>query len=227
MSAVASQRGRGGGAVKHPLFARFLEWRNRAPQADEVALRRELVAGLSGRVLEIGPGNGLNFAHYPLDVGLLVGVEPEPYLRSRAIEAARRAPVPTLVIGGLAGELPFADSSFDAAVVSGVLCSVPDVQGALADLARVLRPEAELRFYEHVRAASPLRGRFQDLADLLWPRLMGGCHPNRETAAAIERAGYGRLSFREFMFPPGSRLCPVGPRILGRARVPPKSTSSG
>lgn len=215
------------GAVKHPLFARFLEWRNRTPQAEEVALRRELLAGLSGRVLELGPGNGLNFAHYPGEVRLLVGVEPEPYLRARAAEAASRAPVPALVVGGLAGELPVADSSFDAAVVSGVLCSVPDVQRALADLARVLRPEAELRFYEHVRSASPLKGRFQDLADLLWPRLMGGCHPNRDTAAAIERAGYGPLSFREFVFPPGSRLCPVGPRILGRARVPPNLTSPG
>jgi SAM-dependent methyltransferase len=206
-------------AVRHPLFARYF---NRFAIKDEergqAALRRELLAGLTGRVLELGAGNGLNFRHYPATVAGVVAVEPEAYLRERAASAARAAPVGVQVVGGVAGRIPAADGSFDAAVVSGVLCSVVDAPAALAELRRVLRPDGELRFYEHVRAPGRLRGRSQDLANLLWPRLMGGCHPNRDTRAAIERAGYQIVTCRSLIFPPTARFSPVGPRILGIAR---------
>ncbi len=123
------------------------------------------------------------------------------------------------MVDGVAGRLPFDDGAFDAAVVSGVLCSVPDVAAALADLRRVLRPGGDLRFYEHVRGRHPVRERLQDAADHVWPRLMGGCHPNRDTLAAIERAGFAIARCRGFSFPPGARLSPVSPRILGVAKV--------
>ena len=106
-------------------------------------------------MIEVGAGNGLNFPHYPADVEELVAVEPEEYLRERAVAAVRTAPVPIRVLDGVAGRLPAGDGSFDAAVVSGVLCSVPDQGSALADLRRVLRPGGELRFYEHVRGGIP------------------------------------------------------------------------
>ena len=126
--------------------------------------------------------------------------------------------MPIRVLDGVAGRLPAGDGSFDAAVVSGVLCSVPDPGSALADLRRVLRPGGELRFYEHVRGRNAVRGRFQDAVDLVWPRLMGGCHPNRDTLAAIERAGYTIETYRGFELPSGARLSPVSPRLVGVAR---------
>lgn len=206
-------------SVHHPLFARFFDrFAAKDEERGQAEYRRELLSGLSGRVIEVGAGNGLNFPHYPLSVEELVAVEPEGYLRERAAEAARAVPVAIRVIDGVAGRLPAEDASFDAAVVSGLLCSVPDEQAALADLRRVLRPGGELRFYEHVRERNAVRARMQDAADLVWPRLMGGCHPNRDTLAAIERSGFRIEWCRGFRFPPSARLSPVAPRILGLAR---------
>jgi ubiquinone/menaquinone biosynthesis C-methylase UbiE len=206
-------------SIHHPFFARlFARFAAKDEERGQAELRRELLDGLVGRVVEVGAGNGLNFPHYPASVEEVVAVEPEAYLRERAADAARAAPVPIRVTGGLAGALPFEDASFDAAVVSGVLCSVPDQDSASADLRRVLRPGGELRFYEHVRASGPVRGRTQDVADLVWPRLMSGCHPNRDTLAAIERSGFRIERCRGFHFPPSARVSPVAPRILGVAR---------
>ncbi len=206
-------------SIRNPLFARFFDrFAAKDEERGQAELRRELLDGLSGRVVEVGAGNGLNFPHYPATVDEVVAVEPEPYLRERAAGAARAAPVPIRVSDGLAGRLPFDDASFDAAVVSGVLCSVPDQDAVLADFRRVLRPGGELRFYEHVRARGAVQARTQDVVDLVWPRLMGGCHPNRDTLAAIERSGLRVERCRGFRFPPSARVSVVAPRILGVAR---------
>jgi SAM-dependent methyltransferase len=106
----------------------------------------------------------------------------------------------------------------DAVVIAGVLCSVPDQRAALAEFRRVLRPGGELRFYEHVRSRRPRFARYQDLVGHIWPRLMGGCEPNRETLSAIERAGFAVDRCRGFGFPAQARAYPVAPRILGVAR---------
>jgi SAM-dependent methyltransferase len=208
--------------VSHPIFARFFDrFVGRDKDRGEAELRRELVGGLSGRVAEVGAGNGINFEHYPASVRELVAVEPEPRLRRAAVEAASAAQVPTTVVDGLGSALPFAAGSLDAIVVAGVLCSVPDQAATLAEFRRVLSPGGELRFYEHVRSRRPGFARFQDRADLVWPLLMGGCHPNRDTATAIEAAGFAFERCRGFGFPAHARLYPVLPRILGVARRPP------
>ena len=147
----------------------------------------------------------------------LVAVEPEPYLRARAEAAASGAPVPVRVADGTAADLPAADGEFDAIVVSGLLCSVRDVPAALAEFTRVLRPGGQLRFYEHVRSRDRLFGRYQQAADLAWPHLMGGCHVQRDTQAAIGQA-LTLEACRGFRFPPTATFSPVAPRILGRAR---------
>jgi ubiquinone/menaquinone biosynthesis C-methylase UbiE len=208
-------------AVHHPIFARlFARLSVKAESAGQGEHRRELLAGLSGRVIELGAGNGLNFPYYPTSVTELVAVEPESYLRKLAIQAADAAPVPVTVIDGVADRLPVESNSFDAGVASLVLCSVPDQGRALAELFRVIRPGGELRFYEHVRGRNPGFARLQRAVDLFWPRVGGGCHTSRDTGAAIERAGFAIESSRRFPFRPSPLLYPVTPHILGVARRP-------
>jgi ubiquinone/menaquinone biosynthesis C-methylase UbiE len=204
---------------QHPLFARYFGRCGARNEArGNAQLRREMLAGLTGTVLEVGAGHGLNFPHYPPAVTQVIAAEPDDFLRERAAAAARAAPVPVRVIAGTAERLPAGDASADAVAVSGVLCSVTDPGAALAEFRRVLRPGGELRFYEHVRSRDPLRGRIQDAADFIWPRLMGGCHPNRDTLSAIKSAGFAVQSCRGLIFPPGARFSVVAPRILGAAR---------
>lgn len=206
--------------VRNPLFARYFDRCGaRLEEHGGRELRQELLAGLSGRVLEVGAGTGLNFPHYPPQVREVLAVEPEPYLRRRAVQAAAAARVPVRVTEGTAARLPAADAEFDAVVFSGLLCSVADVPAALAEFHRVLRPGGELRFWEHVRSRDPLFARLQQVADLAWPLLMGGCHVHRRTQAAIGRV-FTIEACRGFRFPPSASLSPAAPRILGIARKP-------
>jgi ubiquinone/menaquinone biosynthesis C-methylase UbiE len=205
--------------VSNPIFARLFDrFAAKDKGRGEADLRRELLAGLRGRVVEVGAGNGINFEHYPADVSELVAVEPEPYLRQAAERAARTVELDIRVTPGTAEALPLGEGSVDAVVVAGVLCSVPDQAAALAEFRRVLDPAGQLRFYEHVRSRRPSFARFQDLIAPVWSRLMGGCQPNRRTLAEIERAGYRIEGCRGFGFPAGARIYPVAPRILGIAR---------
>ena len=205
--------------VSHPLFARVYDRLSAATEeAGQAEHRRELLDGLTGRVLEVGAGNGHNFKHYPSTVTEVVAVEPESFLRARAEEAAQLAAVSIRVVEGVADKLPVEDESMDAAVACLVLCSVPDQAVALAELRRVIRPGGELRFYEHVLADRPGFARFQRAANAVWPLFAGGCHPNRQTGDAIARAGFEVESCRRFDFRPALIEAPVTPRILGVAR---------
>src|SRR6266536_1397103 len=161
--------------VHHPIFARM--YRRMAAEFEHKGVgehRDQLLQGLSGRVVEVGAGTGLNFAHYPADVTEVVAVEPEPYLRDAAERAANDAAVSVTVLDGTADELPGRDGEFDAGVASLVLCSVPNPTSALGELFRVIRPGGELRFYEHVRSSSPGFARAQRVLDLVWPCFGGG-----------------------------------------------------
>jgi ubiquinone/menaquinone biosynthesis C-methylase UbiE len=205
--------------VRHPIFARFCAFvAARAEGGEEDELRREMLAGLSGRVIEIGSGSGPNFRLYPETVAELVAVEPEGYLRGKAEEAAARAGRDIRVVDALAERLPFDDGAFDAAVAAQVLCSVPSQADALAELRRVVHPGGELRFYEHVLSTSPRLARVQRLAALVTPHLAGGCHPDRDTGRAIEQAGFRIERCRHFHFRQSPLDLPVAPRILGAAR---------
>jgi len=211
-----------GTSVDHPFFARF--WLRVSPGMDREGLgvRREaLLAGLAGRVIEVGAGNGLNFARYPPEVTQVVAVEPNRLLRQAGQAAAARAAVPVEVTGGMADRLPAADAEFDAAVTSLMLCSVPDQQAALSELRRVIRPGGELRFLEHVEASTPVLRRVQRVADAtLWPRFGGGCHSARDTAAQIERAGFTIERLDQFPFPQTRVPTLTAPHIIGRAVRP-------
>jgi SAM-dependent methyltransferase len=201
-------------------FARYLEQRERArpdPLARE--LRRRLLVGLRGRVLEVGCGDGRSFEHYPTSVIQLVAVEPDPTARAVATDRARAAAVAIDVVGGTAEALPAEDGSLDAVVSMGVLCTVPDPAATLAEVRRVLGPTGELRFWEHVRAHRlPLRLLQRSLDALFWTRALGGCRTTRDTAAAIASSGFELVSLDRGFHASSPLTITAAPYIIGIAR---------
>ena len=205
--------------VDNPFFARL--WARMSTREPESIrqLRRENLAGLSGRVLEVGAGSGTNFAFYPATVTEVVAVEPEQRLAVIAREAAEKAAVPVIVTADTV-ESHQAGEPFDAVVCSLVLCSVDDPDGVLRQLFSMLRPGGELRYLEHV-ASGGARARIQKLADAtVWPRLLGNCHTHRNTEGSIVNAGFELHDARhEWMLPAWVPL-PVSETAIGRAIRP-------
>ena len=207
----------GPASLQHPRFARcYLTLSAKADDRGAGEHRARLLAGLAGRVIEIGAGNGRNFPHYPVTVTEVLAVEPDDILRAHAQAAAATAPVPVKVAAGHASALPAGDGSFDAAIASLVLCSVPSQQQALAEITRVLRAGGQLRFYEHVRSAAPMLGLLQDAITPVWSRAGGGCHPNRDTTSAIRAAGFTIDDLDRFAFKPSAAL-PSSAHVIGHA----------
>ncbi|BBZ29938.1 methyltransferase type 11 [Mycolicibacterium madagascariense] len=205
--------------VDNPFFARL--WSRMATREPEAVLRlrRENLAGLSGRVLEVGAGTGTNFAFYPSMVTEVVALEPERRLATIARESAGAAAVPVRVTTETA-EDHRVDEPFDAVVCSLVLCSIDDPDSVLRQLFSTLRPGGELRYLEHV-ASGGVRASIQRFADAtVWPRLLGNCHTHRDTERSISNAGFEiRESRREFMMPAWVPL-PVSETAIGRAVRP-------
>ena len=200
----------------HPVFAALYDLVGASAERRWMgARRRRLLAGARGAVLEIGGGTGANLAHYR-DVDRVTIAEPDPFMRSRIGPKLEDARVPVEVSAAGAEALPFPDDSFDTVVSTLVLCTVPDQAAALEEVRRILRPGGRLLFIEHVRAAGSM-ARWQDRLEPLWRRLFGGCHPNRDTVAAIEEAGFEIETFESFHPPIAfSRLTP---HVQGSATI--------
>ncbi|MFF4550707.1 class I SAM-dependent methyltransferase [Streptomyces sp. NPDC001435] len=207
--------------VKNPLFARIYPRINAFAEAHGgLEHRRELLAGATGRIVEIGAGNGANFQHYPPAVEQVIAVEPEPRLRGLAEQAAAKSSMPVEVRAGRAEALPVPDASADGVVASLVLCTVADVPAALAEANRVLRPGGLLYFYEHIRSTRPGLARRQRIVNVVWPLLGGGCNLTRDPESAITAAGFVIERARHFDFLINGRTTPSSPCVIGVARKP-------
>ena len=183
-------------------------------------MRRGIVGEAGGRTLELGAGTGLNLDHYTGAVSELVLTEPDPHMAKRLrrkIGEHPPAPPSVDVVEVGAESLPFEDASFDTVVATLVFCTIPDAEAAAGEAARVLKPGGRLLFLEHVRA-EPGSGteRWQDRLDRPWGWMAGGCHPNRNTAALLERSDLhvDRLEHTEM---PGHVPPLVKPVIRGSA----------
>jgi ubiquinone/menaquinone biosynthesis C-methylase UbiE len=181
--------------------------------------RRRLLSGLHGSVIEVGAGEGSSFALYPSAVTDVLAVEPDDYLRGLAEQRAASVSVPVVVVPGSAEHLPAPSAGADVVVCSLVLCSVQDQGKALAEIYRVLRPGGTLAFYEHVRSYRRWVGAVEDALTPGWQRFAGGCHPNRDTLAAITAAGFQVQDNERFSFAP-QLLVPPMAHILGHAVRP-------
>ncbi len=180
--------------------------------------RHRLLQAAGGKVLDVGAGTGANLPHYPWDhVSELVLLDPSPGMLARARRKATALGVAVQLRQGRAEQLPFEDESFDTSVFTLSLCTIPDPGGALREAHRVLRPDGRLLVLEHVRARDPRLAAWQDRLTPLWKTIQGGCHPNRDTRATIEAAGFEFESVEEFL---EKRLQPpiVQPELIGTAR---------
>jgi SAM-dependent methyltransferase len=153
-------------------------------------MRRELLAEASGRTIDIGAGTGVNVELFPPAVTELVLAEPDPHMVARLRLKLRASGVEAELVEAPAERLPFEASSFDTAVFTLVLCTVPDPVAAMAEAARTLRPGGKLLFIEHVRAEDAGLARWQDRLERPWRFAADGCHCNRDTVGLIESSSF-------------------------------------
>jgi ubiquinone/menaquinone biosynthesis C-methylase UbiE len=202
--------------MRRRVFAALYDTFNKGPEAAGMREeRRRLLAGAEGATIEIGAGTGLNLDHYPEAVTRLVLAEPDRHMRRRLRQRVDALDRPAEIIDASAERLHFPDATFDTAVVTLVLCSVPNQEVALAEIARVLRPDGHLLFIEHVRSGDPRVAKRQDRIRPLY-NVVGGCNPNRETLAAIETSALTVESVRHGEVPKAPKV--ERPMIVGTAR---------
>lgn len=208
------------GGARPAWLRRLFAWATARGEATAARLygdrKRALFADLAGAVLEIGPGAGANLPYFPRGIRW-IGVEPNPFMHRHLREQAARLGLGVELRAGTAEQLPVPDASVDAVVGTLVLCSVADPEAALGEIRRVLRPGGRFIFIEHVAAprGSRLR-RVQQAIRPAWRFAADGCHPDRETRAAIEDAGFAAVRLEHFRAP----VVVVGPHIAGVATVP-------
>lgn len=195
-----------------------------AEEAGLEEMRREAVAGTSGRVLEIGAGTGTNIALYPEGVEELVLAEPDPQMSKRLWAKLASSGRAAKVVEAPAEALPFEDASFDHVVSTLVLCTVPNPSAAASELRRVLAPGGHLHFVEHVRAEDPGLARWQDRLETPWRFFADGCHCNRDTLAVLSATGFVAEGVTHDELPKAPPL--VRPLIRGSAVVGEASASA-
>jgi ubiquinone/menaquinone biosynthesis C-methylase UbiE len=181
------------------------------------ALRRQLLNKARGRTVEIGAGTGLNLPHYPAELDELVLTEPDSAMRARLEQKLSHRGPRARVLDAPAEQLPFADASVDTVVSTFVLCTVEAPDLALKEIARVLRPDGQLLFIEHIRSDSPILARWQDRLAASWRRFARGCRCNRATAELIATCGLELDEVRHASWHAMPQI--VRPLVAGRARL--------
>ena len=182
-------------------------------------IRSDMLAGTTGRVVEIGSGTGATLEHYPRTIDELVCTEPEEPMAKRLREKSARSGLPVRVVAAPAEELPFEDDTFDTAVAALVLCTVADPGRAVAEIARVLKPGGRFIFMEHVRSTDPGTAKWQDRLHPLWVRFGHGCHCNRPTLDTIEASPLRVETHRRGVIRKAPPI--VRPLLTGVAVAPP------
>jgi ubiquinone/menaquinone biosynthesis C-methylase UbiE len=190
---------------------------NGSEKAGLAEMRRSLIAGASGDVLEIGGGTGANLGYYGASVESLTVTEPEPPMLKRLERKAREQSSQATVLRAPAEDLPFEDASFDTVVSTLVLCGVDDQPRVVRELRRVLRPGGRLIFIEHVRSDDPRKAKMQDRMNPL-NRFMVCCDCNRPTLDTIRSAGFEVSALEETELPKAPPF--VRPLIVGTATAP-------
>jgi ubiquinone/menaquinone biosynthesis C-methylase UbiE len=190
-----------------------------AAMRDQAAAARrvELIPKASGAVLEVGIGSGLNLPVYPRAITHLTGVDPSAELLSMARRKLGALPFPVDLFCQSAEQLPFDDESFDTAVVTWTLCSIPDPMQALGEVKRVLKSDGQLLFVEHGLSCDPKVQAWQHRLTPLWKRIGGGCHLNRKVDELISSAGF-RVAELKADYMPGPR--PMTYTYHGIAEMP-------
>lgn len=177
-------------------------------------LRSELVANARGRTLEIGAGTGANIPHYPDDIDELILAEPFEPMRRQLERKLGESRSSARALEASAEALPLDDESVDTVVSTLVLCTVDFPDRALAEVARVLRPDGQLLYIEHVRSHSPRVARWQDRLETPWRHFAAGCRCNRDTIASIAAAGFS-TEHEDVQWKGGAPI--VAPLVIGRA----------
>ena len=188
------------------IFPRILDLTAGAPEFGEY--RRRALAPARGETLEIGFGTGLNLPYYPETVTGLTAIDSENMLEDRVEKRVAACPFPVARMTlDAQGRLPFEDHSFDTAVTTLTLCSIPDAAAALAEIRRALTPEGRFVFLEHGRSDDPKTARRQDRFNPIQKIIGAGCNMNRKIDELIENAGFEILTLDRF-------LLPYAPRVL-------------
>ena len=205
-------------SVRRRLFARFYDRVTRRHEAFLRERKRSLLADVRGRVVEIGPGTGANFAYLPEDIEW-IGLEPNPHMHRALRRRAEKHGIRAELRMGSAESMDLPDDSVACVISTLVLCSVSDVPRALAEIRRVLEPGGRFVFLEHVAAPEgSAQRRTQQRIRPIWQWLGDGCCPNRETGRHIREAGFCEVEIEAFPVP--ATIAPrfLSPHIVGQAR---------